>query len=108
MVNPGHKVTLDGSKSRDPDGSIASYLWKQIPGASPIVSLYGSDTVNPSFIAPSVKSDAKLAFTLTVKDDKGASSTANVHVMVKAPSIVTLQPPKALNGSATTQINEDY
>src|SRR4051812_6888685 len=50
-VNAGYVVSLDGSGSRDPDGSIASYSWKQTAG--PAVTLNGADTATAQFVAPS-------------------------------------------------------
>jgi hypothetical protein len=94
---------LDGTKSSKPSESISSYSWKQIPNNGPIVSLYGSDTSNPSFIAPRVKSDTKLVFDLTVKDSKGIASTpSDVDIIVKAGPPV----PIALNQSVTTKMNK--
>ena len=83
-VNAGDIVTLDGSKSRDPDGNITTYSWIQTAG--PAVPISGANTATPSFTAPSVSSDTTLKFSLTVKDDKGAASNnpATVSVTVKA------------------------
>ena len=66
--------------SSDPDGSIASYSWTQIAG--PPITLNGADTSAPSFIAPTVSSDTLLKFSLTVKDDKGATSNNPAIVTV--------------------------
>jgi len=83
-VNSGSAVTLNGTASTDPDGSISSYSWIQTEG--PSVTLYGANTASPTFTAPSVSSDTTLKFSLTVKDDKGAASTnpAIVSVTVNA------------------------
>ncbi|HEY7571948.1 MAG TPA: tetratricopeptide repeat protein [Nitrososphaeraceae archaeon] len=90
-VNAGDKVTLDGSSSKDPDGSIAKYSWTQISGSP--VTLINVDTSRPSFTAPSVTSDIILKFSLAVKDDKGAASsnTAIVTVTVKASGTTALR-----------------
>ena len=89
-VNSGESVTLDGSGSRDPDGSIASYSWKQTAG--PAVTLNGADTATAQFVAPS--SDTLLKFSLIVKDDKHAASNnpAIVSVTVKAAPELTIPP----------------
>ena len=66
-------VKLDGSKSFDKDGSIASYSWTQTAG--PAVALTGANTATPTFNAPSVTKDTTLTFKLVVTDNNGASST---------------------------------
>jgi hypothetical protein len=96
-VSAGDIVTLDANKSTDSDGNIVSYLWKQIAG--PTVVLNNPSTSSPSFTAPTVTSDTELTeltFDLTVKDDKGTSSTNSdsVNVIVK-PKPVANNPPKA-------------
>jgi len=42
-VKPYDLLTIDGSKSSDPDSGIIFYLWKQMAG--PTVNLYGSNTL---------------------------------------------------------------
>ena len=80
-VNAGDKVILYGSGSKDPDGTIISYSWKQSSG--PSVALNSSDRGGKTFSAPPVLSVTTLAFSLTVTDDKGASSTPeNVAITV--------------------------
>jgi hypothetical protein len=64
-------VTLNGTASSDPDGSISSYVWKEgatqlATGATPAVSLaVGVHTI-----------------ILTVSDNQGATATATVVVTV--------------------------
>jgi hypothetical protein len=73
-VNEGDTVTLDGSGSADPDGTIASYLWEQTAGTT--VAMDDSSSTTPSFTAPSVGSAGEtLTFELTVTDDDGGTST---------------------------------
>ncbi len=82
-VEEGANVTLDGSKSSDPDDGIASYQWTQIAGTS--VSLEMADAASPTFIAPQpssgVESEA-LSFELTVRDHGGLKSNAKGIVNV--------------------------
>jgi tetratricopeptide (TPR) repeat protein/streptogramin lyase len=90
-VNAGDVVTLDGNASKDPDGNIITYSWIQIAG--PAVTLNDASTTRPSFTAPRVSSDTQLKFYLTVKDDKGdTSSFASVTITVKAPAPASPQP----------------
>jgi phosphohistidine swiveling domain-containing protein len=82
-VNTGSTVKLDGTASKDPDNDPITYSWKQIEG--PMVTLDNANVDTPSFTAPNVSSDTQLKFSLTVKDDKGdSSSPASVTVTIKA------------------------
>jgi hypothetical protein len=73
---------LDGSKSRDPDGMITHYFWKQTQGLS--VILNNSDIGVRTFFAPHVSSTSKLVFSLIVQDNKGAASNSDrIDVTVK-------------------------
>ena len=69
-------VTLDGSSSLDPDGTIESYLWSQTSGIN--VELNSLTEALVTFTAPS--SLDSLSFTLTVTDNEGASSSATAYV----------------------------
>jgi serine protease len=79
-VEPGTEVSLDGSASSDADGSITSYAWTQSDG--PEVDIRNANTVQGSFIAPSVTALTDLVFTLTVTDNDGASTNDSVTITV--------------------------
>jgi gliding motility-associated-like protein len=79
VVNlPTNTANLTGSGS-DPDGTIASYLWEKVSG--PTVTLTNSTSTTVS-LADLVA--GSYVFQLTVKDDKGASTTDQVSVTVIA------------------------
>ena len=78
----GAVVTLDGSISADPDGTIAVYAWAQTAGNT--VQLSSNAVVSPTFVAPSTDSAQTLTFRLTVTDDDGASATDTVDITVAA------------------------
>jgi len=80
----GAPVTLNGSESRDPDGSIASYAWT-----------FGNST-SGSGVTPSATYATAGTFTvtLTVTDNGGATSQASTTVTVTA----NTQPPVASAG----------
>ncbi|HEX9810749.1 MAG TPA: PKD domain-containing protein, partial [Burkholderiales bacterium] len=78
-VNGGAAVALDGSGSSAP-GSIVSFAWTQLAGAT--VSLSGADSASPSFTAPSVP--GVLQFQLSITDNFGTTVSDTVDVVVNA------------------------
>ena len=82
MVSEGDVVTLDGSNSIDPDGTIATYLWTQTGGPSVVLS--DPSASQPTFTAPVVGfGGVALSFTLRVTDVPGlqASDTCIVNII---------------------------
>ncbi len=68
----GVLVTLDGTKSTDPDiGDSLSFGWTQTQG--PAVGLSDAGSATPDFPAPSVSACTPLTFRLTVTDDDSPS-----------------------------------
>src|SRR5689334_22777857 len=59
VVNSGALVTLDGSRSNDPEGFIANYVWTQASG-SPAVTLSSTSASKPTFTAPTVSAPTTL------------------------------------------------
>lgn len=78
-VDENSLVTLNGSGS-DPDGTIASFNWKQLSGTQVILS--NATAASSSFTAPDIKPDEILSFELTVTDNSGATATDTVDVTV--------------------------
>lgn len=72
-VTVGSAVTLNGGGSSDADGTVASYAWTQISGAT--VTLSSATAAQPIFTAPD--SASTLIFSLIVTDDDGTASTAD-------------------------------
>lgn len=73
-------VSLDGSKSYDPDGSVVSYRWKQVAGKA--VTLKNATSAVATFTAPGTNTNLPLTFELTVTDNNGATGTSQVIVVV--------------------------
>jgi hypothetical protein len=83
QVEAGAEVTLDGSQSKDPDGSSLLYQWRQTDG--PPVVLSDATAVRPVFTAPSDNLDEiTLSFELTVTDDGGLQGVDACQVVVQA------------------------
>ncbi|MGO2317507.1 MAG: glycosyl hydrolase family 18 protein [Vibrio toranzoniae] len=73
-------VSLDGSASKDSDGTIASYVWSQVSGTA--VTLANGNAAVASFDVVEVTQQETLTFNLTVTDNEGATSTDTVVVTV--------------------------
>ena len=93
-VTFGATVTLDGSASNDPDGTIESYEWvhKHRPGQ--LLRIIVADGVTPTFTAPDTAGGlGMLVFELTVTDDSGATNTNTdtntVTITLTAPADTT-------------------
>ena len=81
IVNEGSSISLNASKSIDPDGIILSYIWKQNP--HPLITLGDAETKIWTFTVPSVSSDTTFTFELTVSDNNGLTSTDSTNVLVR-------------------------
>ncbi len=81
-VDEGQTVTLDGSASSDPDGTIVSYEWTQT--GEPQVTLSDPASPTPSFTAPDMNSnEIYLTFQLTVTDDSSQTGTDTCVIHIK-------------------------
>lgn len=91
---PVNSVSLDGSASTAPAGSISSYTWSKLSG--PV----GGVIIAPSNATTTVTglTEGVYSFQLTVADNLGATSNAAVSVTVKAAPL----PPVADAGTAQT------
>ncbi len=75
---PVNSVTLNGSGSRDPDGSIATYSWRKVSGPN-------GGTLSSASIRNPVANDmvrGTYEYELTVTDNAGARSSDRVRVTV--------------------------
>jgi len=107
LVNANTTVSLDGSASSDPDGNVTSYSWMQTTGSA--VTLDQPNTDSPMFTAPSLSTDTTLKFSLTVKDNKGASSNNPAIVTVTVKPLISTAPsntsPPLISSASNNQTN---
>lgn len=86
-VENGVTVTLDGSGSSDSDGSIVSYAWSQVSGAT--VTINNASSAVATIDLPTVTESSSWVFSLEVTDDEGATDTDEVTVSVILTGSVT-------------------
>ena len=79
-VNNNELVTLDGSSSFDPDGTIESYEWSQLSGTNVVLS--SADQQTTTFTSPN-ESDI-LVFILSIGDELGGVDSDTVSVVVQS------------------------
>lgn len=106
QVVSGEIVALNGSASKDADGSIKSYEWLQVSGAT--VSLQDATKASTQFVAPAVSGLEELVFQLTVTDDDGEQASASVKVTVEPvnqPPVANAGQDQTVNGGAVVSLN---
>lgn len=81
FTTAGIMVTLDGSGSYDPDGTIVSYLWEQV-GVSPNIAYINTPSSAKTTVAPAVWVLGIYMFRLTVTDNGGLSASDTMKVTV--------------------------
>ncbi|KHA61928.1 chitinase [Vibrio variabilis] len=102
VVGPA-TVSLDGSASKDADGTIASYQWSQVSGTP--VTLVGASSAAASFDVNEVTQTQTLSFKLTVTDNEGATASDTVTVTVNAKDLPPVNTPPVAAIVAPANVN---
>lgn len=92
LILPVTGTSLDGSSSTDEDGTIVSYSWKKISGASGTI---GSPNAMSTAITE-LTTEGQYVFELTVTDNSNATATARVTVSVLPAQTPENKPPVAV------------
>lgn len=82
VVTSGNNVTLNANTSIDSDGSISSYSWQAISGATGI-TLSAPHAVQVNFDAPFVTTNTTVIFQVTVTDNRGATSQDDIAITIQ-------------------------
>lgn len=104
-VHSGDQVALTPGIARGGE-SPYTYGWTQKAG--PTVTLTGSDTPNPGFIAPSVTQSTSLVFQMTVTDAVGNRQTITESITVEpaiAPLKARLSGPQSADSGTALSLN---
>jgi chitodextrinase len=98
VVDEGNLVTLDGGKSKDPDGNIVQYEWDFYYDGKTFVTDATGQTAGDSY----PDGPATIITALRVTDDKGASHLATTQVQVEnvAPTVAAGGPYAGQVGSS--------
>jgi len=75
-------ITLDGSNSFDLDGTVVSYLWEQISGATVTIN-----NINSAVTSVTGLQGGDYVFRLTVTDNDGLTDTDFIAISVNQPPI---------------------
>jgi hypothetical protein len=90
-ITVGGSVTLNGSASSDPDGTISQYTWSQISGpTTPTIT-----NATSAQASVTIQAIGSYVFMLTVKDNNGAIATDQVSVTVADVVLGVLNYPSA-------------
>jgi hypothetical protein len=98
IAAPANSVTLNGSSSFDPDGTIQNYSWTQVSGPSTVTMSNSNaveSTVNGLIVGTYV-------FQLLVTDNNGATNSDQVTIQVNAAVNKINEAPVAWAGTDTT------
>jgi subtilisin family serine protease len=95
----GSTITLDGSRSSDPDGQIVGYAWTQVSG--PPVTLMNATSPVASFVAPTA---GTVVFALTVTDSDDLTATTQTSFTIDTPPAADaeISAPAATSGTVVT------
>ncbi|WP_428262429.1 PKD domain-containing protein [Haliangium sp.] len=109
IVRPGGSVTLDGTRSSDAEGPIASFAWEPalcmtIEGPCDI-TLDDPTSATPSFTAPGATGFAHIALTVTDEAGAVASDSVVVSFAVQAPVAAAFANPECVSPGDTVTLD---
>jgi len=87
LVGYSESVTLDGTQSSDPDGTIESFLWEQLSGVNVVLGSPGESTT--AFTSPTEENI--LVFSLAVTDEFSAVDFDTVSIVIQGATASTDQ-----------------
>jgi len=105
-MRTGEVLELDGSPSRDPDGTIVRFQWLQVAGPGGVnLPLADADSEIARVVRPRI--DGAFRIELTVTDDAGSTTSTTVDLAVnenEAPDLRIDFPPAASNQGGLDEV----
>ncbi|MBN8676563.1 MAG: hypothetical protein J0L56_20740, partial [Chitinophagales bacterium] len=96
---PTSQVTLNGSASSDPDGSITAFSWQKLSGPAATIT----NATQASTTVTGMTTAGVYVFQLTVTDNQGATASNTVEVTV-SPQVSPLTVADSLNCGRSVKI----
>ena len=106
-ANAGQLVTLDASKSTDPDRDSIKFSWKKISADNLNIDLMNDHSSIASFVAPPIKSQTTMVFRLSVVDVNGNTDSDQIQVIVSKKTGKDKQEGQTLMGKPKLDNKED-
>ena len=95
----GATISLDGSGSYDPDGTIVEYSWYQSSGPLAVIAYAHPGNPSATIVLMSQTNTATYVFSLKVTDNEGASATGTVTVIQQAGGFNKIHPQVYFRGT---------
>ena len=103
----GQLVTLDASKSFDPDRDPIKFSWKKISADNFNIDLMNDRSSTASFVAPPIKSQTTMVFRLSIVDANGNTDSDQIQVILSKKTEKDKQEGQTLKGKPKLNDKED-
>jgi hypothetical protein len=106
-ANAGQLVTLDASKSIDPDRDPIKFRWEKVSADNLSIDLMNDHSSIASFVAPQIKSQTTMVFRLSVVDINGNTDSDQIQVIISKKTGKDKQEGQTLIGKPKLDNKED-